>query len=129
MLTDSDRTRLYQVPSGRVVRTWPVGRIARLTGDARMFVRVDKEFGAISLGDPATRTVAGTLDVKTADNGADNGSSHRLTSQSSGERNQAMVLARFAGRRTLSVMSLCQHVSGVSMSVMSVNDRSEARLR
>jgi WD40 repeat protein len=67
------QTNLCEIPSGRVVRTWPVRGIARLTADARTFVRVDREFDTISIGDAATGVIAGTLPVKTADNGADNG--------------------------------------------------------
>jgi WD40 repeat protein len=72
-VTDQDRTTLHEIPSGQVVKTWLAGSLARLTADGRMFVRVEKEFGAISLGDPATGKVAGILPIKTADNGADNG--------------------------------------------------------
>jgi RNA polymerase sigma factor (sigma-70 family) len=70
---DAKQTSLYEVPSGRVAKNWPVGRIARLTPDTTTFVRVDREFDTISIGDAATGTIAGTLAVKTADNGADNG--------------------------------------------------------
>src|SRR5262249_6848304 len=72
-LTDGDRTELYDIPSGKVARTWPVGRIARLTRDAKTFVRIEKEFETISIGDMATRVVTSTLAVKTADNGVDHG--------------------------------------------------------
>jgi WD40 repeat protein len=72
-VTETDHTDLYAIPAGKVAKTWPVGRIARLTPDAKTFVRIEKEFDAISIGNPATGVVAGTLAVKTADNGADNG--------------------------------------------------------
>jgi DNA-binding beta-propeller fold protein YncE len=72
-VTDRDRTDLYEIPSGEVMTTWPVGRIARLTADAKTFVRVEKDIRAISIGDAATGSVAGTLAVKTADNGTENG--------------------------------------------------------
>jgi WD40 repeat protein len=72
-VTDRERTDLYEIPSGKVAKTWPVGRIARLSADAKTFVRIEKEFDTISLGNPATGTVAGTIAVKTADNGVDNG--------------------------------------------------------
>jgi WD40 repeat protein len=72
-VTERGRTDLYQIPSGKVAKRWPAGQVARLTADARTFVRVDREFAAVSLGDPATGAVAGTLAVKAADNGLDNG--------------------------------------------------------
>jgi WD40 repeat protein len=72
-VTDRDRTDLYEIPSGKVSGTWPVGRIARLSADAKTFVRVEPESGAVSLGDPADSTVAGTLDVKTADTSNEKG--------------------------------------------------------
>ena len=56
--------RLYDISSGKVVKTWPVGRVARLTADAKTFVRVDNEFATISVGDAATGTVAGTLAIR-----------------------------------------------------------------
>jgi WD40 repeat protein len=72
-LTEDSHTDLYEIPSGRLTTTWPVGRIARLTPDAKLFVCVDKEFDCISIGDPAGGTILARLTVKTADNGAENG--------------------------------------------------------
>jgi WD40 repeat protein len=72
-VTGPDRTDLYEVPSGKLARTWPAGRIARLTRDARTFARVEPDLDAVSLGDPATGQVSGTLAVKTLDSGRANG--------------------------------------------------------
>jgi WD40 repeat protein len=72
-VTRRDRTDLYAVPSGKVARTWPVGRIARLTRDARIFVQVDNESNSINLGETATGAVCGKLAAKVADSRSDNG--------------------------------------------------------
>ncbi len=72
VITDLNQTDLYEIPSGKLVKTWPIGRIARLTADAKTFVRIEKELESVSYGDTASGA-ASTLAMKTADNGADNG--------------------------------------------------------
>jgi WD40 repeat protein len=72
-LTAADHTDLYAVPSGKLAKRWSVGAIARLTADARMYARVDREFGSVGIGAPTTGRVAGTLPVKTADNSRESG--------------------------------------------------------
>jgi WD40 repeat protein len=64
--TEGNRTSLVDIPSGVVKKTWPVGRILRLTPDAKTFVRLDPEFSRFALGDLASGVTAWTLPVKLA---------------------------------------------------------------
>jgi WD40 repeat protein len=72
-VTGEDHTDLYAIPAGKVVKTWPVGPIARLTADGKTFVRVEREFDNVSIGATATGAMAGTLPVKAANYGGDPG--------------------------------------------------------
>ncbi|HEY1380641.1 MAG TPA: hypothetical protein VGF55_27820 [Gemmataceae bacterium] len=63
VVTGEKATDLYDLPSGKVVGTWPAGDVARLTTDAKTFARIDFPTWTVSLGDPATGAVAGTLPV------------------------------------------------------------------
>jgi WD40 repeat protein len=75
VVTGETKTELHDIPSGRLVKTWPIGRIARLTADGKTFMRVEKKgdaknqfanvvYHAISIGDTATGAMAGALCVK-----------------------------------------------------------------
>jgi RNA polymerase sigma factor (sigma-70 family) len=73
VLADNDRTRLLEVPSGKEVGSWPVGRMARLTADAKTFARVEQERVAVVVGEAETGKVTLRLDVSSACNGVEEG--------------------------------------------------------
>lgn len=63
VVTGDKATDLYDVPSGKVVATWPTPNITRLSADGRTFARIDSPKYTVGVGDAATGTVFGTLPV------------------------------------------------------------------
>ncbi|QEL17107.1 WD40 repeat domain-containing protein [Limnoglobus roseus] len=70
---DETVTYVHELPSGRVVATWPVGGLAKVTPDGATYVRTKKIYAEIEIGDAATGRPRHALPLRTAHNGSENG--------------------------------------------------------
>jgi WD40 repeat protein len=73
VLTEYDRTQLFEVPSDKPAATWPIGGIARLSANGKTFAKIERERVAVQVGEAETGKVKLRLEVSSAADGAENG--------------------------------------------------------